>query len=83
MLNPDPLKEVASCINRMGPDKGRWVKVLLHNGHSFDVASVTVAGSLLMGVTNPNRPREDYLLINPAAVAAYSPGGPLEIASAA
>lgn len=83
MINPDPLKEVASCINRLGPDKNRWINVRMQDGHCFRVAQVSVVGSLLLGVTNPDRPRDEYVLINPSAVAMYLPGDEVAIASAA
>jgi presenilin-like A22 family membrane protease len=50
------------------------VEVHLVTGTRLTASSFQVVGSLLMAVLDPAKPRENYALLNPSAIAAYLPG---------
>ncbi len=83
MLDTKTLTEIASALNRLGPDRSRGVVVEMINGTRITAYSFQVVGSLLMAVLDPAKPRESYALVNPGAVAAYVPGEDIKESSAA
>jgi len=68
------LNELASSINRLGPEKGRWIDIRLLDGTTVSGASVAVVGQLLQLITDPSKPRDSYILINPSGVLVYLAG---------
>lgn len=68
------LNELASSINRLGPEKGRLIDIRLLDGTTVSGSSVAVVGQLLQLITDPSKPRDSYILINPSGVLAYLAG---------
>jgi len=68
------LNELASSINRLGPEKGRLIDIRLLDGTTVSGSSVAVVGQLLQLITDPSKPRDSYILINPSGVLVYLAG---------
>lgn len=83
MLDTKTLTEIASALTRQGPERGRFINIEMLNGTRISACGFQVVGSMLMAVLDPDKPRESYALLNPAAVAACLPGEPIPESTAA